>query len=98
MTRARGLGGGGGEIHHEWDILDKSHTVRGGGPGGRHRRVARGGPAKGLRRTMTEPGPDDRSRALETLSEDELLDAVRAGDTGVYAELYRRHQIGRAHV
>jgi len=40
---------------------------------------------------MTEPGPDDRSRALETLSEDELLDAVRAGDTGVYAELYRRH-------
>ena len=40
---------------------------------------------------MTEPGPDDRSRALETLSEDELLASVRAGDIGVYAELYRRH-------
>jgi RNA polymerase sigma factor (sigma-70 family) len=41
---------------------------------------------------MTEPGPDDPSHALERFTEDELLDAVRAGDTGAYAELYRRHR------
>ena len=41
---------------------------------------------------MTEPAPDGRIRALETLTEDELLAAVRAGDTGAYAVLYRRHR------
>ncbi|WP_010549374.1 sigma-70 family RNA polymerase sigma factor [Brachybacterium paraconglomeratum] len=35
----------------------------------------------------SEPGPRRRGGA----SEDALLDAVRAGDTGVYAELYHRH-------
>ena len=41
---------------------------------------------------MAEPAPDGRIRALETLTEDELLAAVRAGDTGAYAVLYRRHR------
>ena len=39
----------------------------------------------------SEPGPRRRGGASETLSEDALLDAVRAGDTGAYAELYHRH-------
>ena len=38
-----------------------------------------------------EPGPRRRGGASEALSEDALLDAVRAGDTGAYAELYHRH-------
>jgi RNA polymerase sigma factor (sigma-70 family) len=40
---------------------------------------------------MTEPAPDGRSRDLEAHAEDDLLAAVRAGDTGAYAVLYRRH-------
>ncbi|WP_263311330.1 RNA polymerase sigma factor [Brachybacterium atlanticum] len=39
----------------------------------------------------SEPGPRRRGGASEALSEDALLDAVRAGDTGAYAELYHRH-------
>ncbi|MGP5258762.1 sigma-70 family RNA polymerase sigma factor [Brachybacterium paraconglomeratum] len=44
-----------------------------------------------LTESEPEPGPRRRGGASETLSEDALLDAVRAGDTGVYAELYHRH-------
>ncbi|MDV3295599.1 MAG: sigma-70 family RNA polymerase sigma factor, partial [Brachybacterium paraconglomeratum] len=44
-----------------------------------------------LTESEPEPGPRRRGGASEALSEDALLDAVRAGDTGAYAELYHRH-------
>lgn len=40
---------------------------------------------------MTERSDRERSALLDALSDDELLAAVRAGDTGAYSALYHRH-------
>lgn len=40
---------------------------------------------------MTQTGPEDIALRHEALPDEELLSAVRAGDTGAYAVLYRRH-------
>src|SRR5699024_9211448 len=41
---------------------------------------------------MTEREHDDPGPDVTALSDDELLDAVRAGDSGAYAQLYSRHR------
>jgi RNA polymerase sigma factor (sigma-70 family) len=66
---------------------DVTGAAAAGGHDGEHDADA----VKGSTRTMTQPGPLGSGRAHEARTEDDLLDAVRAGDTGAYAELYHRH-------